>query len=273
MAKMKFKEAVKILSESKVENAKFDALEIFMRLGGFSRTDLLLENPESSDEAVLSAVRRRCEREPLQYILGEVYFYNESYRVTKDCLIPRQDTEILVDYAVKHIPEGEYFIDLCTGSGCVGISTLKNTKGTYATLIDISIPALEIAKENAMKNGVEKRAKFELHDALLPYSDKEVFALLSNPPYVTDREYEDLMPELYFEPKIALVAENNGLIFYEKITKIYKDRLKKGGFIAYEIGKDQANSLREIADSNSMDIEIIKDYSGNDRVAVLRNKG
>ena len=270
---MKFKEAVKILSEKGIESAKFDASEIFVRFGGFSRTDLLLNNPQSTDEKVLSAIRRRSEREPLQYILGEVYFYNECYDVTGDCLIPRPDTEILVEYATKNIPEGEYFIDLCTGSGCVGISTLRNTKDTCATLVDISLPALEIAKKNAKKNGVEKRAHFELRDALLPYSDKEFFAILSNPPYVTDREYKALMPEIYFEPKIALVAKNEGLIFYEKITKIYKDKLKKGGFIAYEIGKDQADSLCKIAESNCMNIEIIKDYSGNNRVAVLRHKG
>ena len=267
---MKFKEAVKILSESKVENAKFDAAEIFMRLGGYSRTDLLLDNPECSDESVLNAVKRRSEREPLQYILEEVYFYNECYRVTKDCLIPRSDTEILVDYAVKHIPAGECFIDLCTGSGCVGISTLKNTKDTSATLVDISMPALEIAKENAMKNGVEKRAKFELRDALLPYSDKEVFALLSNPPYVADSVYADLENEIFHEPKEAFVGGIDGGDFYRRLTPIYKEFIAENGFIAYEIGYDQADLLKNIAKDCSMTCEILKDLSGNDRVAVLR---
>ena len=131
---------------------------------------------------------------------------------------------------------------------------------------------MEIAKENAKKNGVYERALFECRDALTPSSEEKIFALLSNPPYVTFEEYETLLPEIYFEPKIAFVAKNNGLYFYEEITKIYKKSIKEDGFIAYEIGKDQAAALKEIAETSSMSIEIIKDYSGNDRVAVLRRK-
>ena len=269
---MRFKDAVALLRECGIDNPKFDAAEIFVRLGGFTKAQLLLSDAESYDECVLSAIKRRSKREPLQYILGEVYFYNECYSVTPDCLIPRSDTECLVEYAVKNIPSGESFIDLCTGSGCVGISTLANTQQTTATLVDLSYPAIELAQKNADKNGVFERIKFECRNALLSYSDKEVFAVLSNPPYVTYEEYESLMPEIYFEPKMAFVADNNGLIFYERITEIYRDKLKPGGFIAYEIGKDQASSLRKIAENFSMDIEIIKDLSCNDRVAVLRKK-
>ena len=269
---MKFKEAAALLAECGIESAKFDAAEIFVRIGGFKKADLLLSDCDSSDVVVLSAVERRAKREPLQYILGEVYFYNECYRVTPDCLIPRSDTEILVEYAVRHIPEGEVFIDLCTGSGCVGISTLANTKNTAAVLVDLSLPAVELARENAKKNGVIERVRLECRDALLPCECEEIFAVLSNPPYVTRKEYDNLMPEIYFEPKMAFVADNDGLLFYERITEIYKDKIKKGGFIAYEIGKDQGNALKKIAERFSMDIEIIKDYSANDRVAVLRHK-
>ena len=270
--KMKFKEAVALLIECGIEDAKFDAAEIFIRLGGFNRSELLLSNPETDDEAILSAIKRRSKREPLQYILGEVYFYNERYRVTPDCLIPRSDTECLVEYAVKNIPRGECFIDLCTGSGCVGISTLANTKNTRAVLVDLSLPAVELARENAKRNGVIDKIRFECRDVLLPYEGEEIFAVLANPPYVTHIEYASLMPEIYFEPKMAFVADNNGLLFYERITEIYVNKIKKEGFIAYEIGKDQGNALRKIAERHSMDIEIIKDYSDNDRVAVLRHR-
>lgn len=269
---MKFKEAVSLLSECGIEEAKFDAAEIFIRLGGFTRPELLLSDPDCLDGRVLTAIKRRSEREPLQYILGEVYFYNECYRVTPDCLIPRSDTECLVEYAVRNIPEGEAFIDLCTGSGCVGISTLANTKNTTAVLVDLSLPAVELARENAKKNSVIERVRLECRDALLPYKGEEIFAVLSNPPYVTSEEYESLMPEIYFEPKMAFVADNNGLLFYERITEIYRNKIKKGGFIAYEIGKDQGNALTKIAERFSMDIEIIKDYSANDRVAVLKHR-
>ena len=120
---MTYKEAVRILTDAGIDSAQYDARELFCHIGGYTVGEILLANPECGSAELASAVARRAKREPLQYIIGEVEFYRERYRVTPDCLIPRADTEILVDYAVKHLPVGASFLDLCTGSGCVAIST------------------------------------------------------------------------------------------------------------------------------------------------------
>ena len=146
---MRYKEAVKLLREAGVGSADYDARELFVHFGGFNRSEIFLSDPECAKPELTAAIERRAAREPLQYIIGEVEFYREVYRVTPDCLIPRADTEILVDYAVRSIPEGASFMDLCTGSGCVAISTLKNTKNTTAISVDIDGGALAIAEENA----------------------------------------------------------------------------------------------------------------------------
>lgn len=266
---MKLSEAVKLLCESGIENPKFDAKEIFMHFGKFTRLDLI-GDVDSTSEEIASAVRARAEHKPLQYILGEVGFFRETYKVNENCLIPRADTEILVEYAVKHLPRGAHFLDLCTGSGCVAISTLKNTENTTAVAVDISKAALSTAEENARLNGVFDRITLRAEDVLVSPLADECFAVLANPPYVSDTAYAGLMPEIYFEPKIAFVGKNNGLEFYERLTELYKNVISDNGFIAYEIGFDQADALINIAKKHGMRAEIIKDYSDNDRVCVLR---
>ncbi len=268
---MTLNDAIASLKEAGIENPEFDARELFMHFGNLKKHELVSRSVSLDDETISEAVKKRAERMPLQYIIGHVGFYRESYKVSPACLIPRQDTEILVDYAVKNIPDGEEFIDICTGSGCIAISTLKNTKSTSCSAIDISDAALAVAKENAKENGVSGRIEFLKTDALSFTPRKKIFAVLSNPPYVTDEEYEKLDTELYHEPKIALVGADRGLAFYKKITQLTKGSLKPNGFIAFEIGKDQAEALREIAKENLMEAEIIKDFSGNSRVAVLRS--
>ncbi len=266
---MKFSDAVEYLRDGGVDNPKYDAAEIFTRIGGFERSELLF-NPSAESHEVLSAIQRRKNREPLQYIIGNVGFFRESYKVTPDCLIPRSDTEILVEYAVSHIPEGECFADLCTGSGCIAISTLKNTKDTKAVAADISDAALTLARENAEENGVSDRLSLIRCDCLSESIDGEFFAVLSNPPYVTRESYNTLEPEIYFEPENAFVANDDGLEFYKKITVSYKDRIRSEGFIAFEIGFDQAEKIKKIAEENMLQCELIKDYSDNFRVAVFK---
>ena len=267
---MTLNEAINTLREAGVESPEFDARELFSHFGGFKKHELVSRNVEIADDIIKKPILERSERKPLQYIVGQVGFYRESYTVTPDCLIPREDTEMLVDFAVKNIPEQESFIDLCTGSGCVAISTLKNTRGTRGLAIDISDGALALAKKNAVSNGVEKRVEFIKSDALAFVPKEKVFAILSNPPYVTEKEYESLARELYHEPKIALVGRDNGLEFYKKITQLTKDSLKPDGFIAFEIGKDQADALKNVAKENGMTASIITDLSSNPRVAVLK---
>lgn len=269
---MKLSEAISILTSAGVESPRHDAREIFRKIGKLKDYELISADAESDLPELHSAVKRRALREPLQYILGTVDFYREIYEVTPDCLIPRQETELLVDFAVKNIPDGKRFIDLCTGSGCVAISTLCNTKDTTGVAVDLSEDALRVAERNAEKNGVFNKMTFICKDVLTEPVTESVFAVLSNPPYVTESAYAELEPEIYKEPKIAFVAGEDGLIFYRRIIALYKDKIEPDGFFAFEIGYDQGVALRELAKLHGMSADIIKDYSGNDRIAILRMK-
>ena len=269
---MKLKEAIKLLSSAGVPEAEYDARALFRYVGKVSMP--ITADCECPDDIISDAIQRRAEREPLQYIIGEVGFYRETYKVSEDCLIPRSDTEILVEFAEKNIPKGESFIDFCSGSGCVAISTLKNTDNTRAIALDISDGALNIAKENARVNGVSDRLRFIKCDVLgnLPseVTEEKFYALLSNPPYVREKDYEALEDEIYHEPRIAFVGGEDGLEFYRRLIPLTLSIVKDEGFSAFEIGFDQADDMRRIAKELGLTAQIIKDYSGNDRVAIFK---
>ena len=268
--KMTLKEAIERLRAAGVPDAEYDARAIFRHFGGFADYELVSRSISSDNSQLTDAIERRTSREPLQYIIGECDFYRESYFVSCDCLIPRQDTEILVDFAVKNLPSGARFLDLCTGSGCVALSVLNNTEKTSAFAVDISEGAIGVARKNAERLGLSHRVEFLLSDARASAIEGDFYAVLSNPPYVTDEEYESLDEEIYFEPKSAFVGGADGGDFYRDITSLYKDRIAEGGFIAYEIGAMQGELLGKIAEENRMSCEIINDLSGRARVAVLR---
>ena len=272
---MTLNEAISLLRDAGIDSAAHEAREIFSVIDGLDRITLLTMPETVASEKAEKAVLRRVAREPLQYIIGEVAFCNEVYRVSPDCLIPRPDTEILVEYAMKSIPAGKRFIDLCTGSGCIAISTLAGTRDTTAVAIDVSDGALKIAQENAKSNGVSDRLSFVRSDLLSGDHSAfygEYFAVLSNPPYIREEVYNGLEPELFHEPRIALVAENDGGIFYERLVPLGLSMICDDGFLAFEIGYDQRELLCRLANEHNASIRILKDYSGNDRVAVITKK-
>ena len=267
---MTLKDAIDLLSKAGIEDAAYDARELFCEIGGIDRSKLVFLDTVCDSETLAEAIERRMNREPLQYIIGHVDFYRERYKVTPDALIPRSDTEILVDHAVRHIPCGESFLDLCTGSGCVAVSVLKNTHSTKAVAIDISPAAAALAEHNAKKNGVKDRLNVIVADVSSFIAEEKYFAILSNPPYVEEEVYKELAPEIFFEPKLAFTADDRGLAFYRIILDRYAEHLKPNGFFAFEIGYDQANRISLLARERGMQCEIIKDLSGCDRVAVIR---
>ena len=270
---MLLKDAIERLAEAGVEYPEQDARVIFEDIGGISRHLLAFRDTECSSREVEEAVERRIAGEPLQYIIGKVAFYREEYKVAPDCLIPREDTEILVDYAVGNLPRGARFLDLCTGSGCIAVSTLKNTCETAALAVDISEGALTLARENATANGVSDRLKLLRLDLLEEGEElvgEKYAAVLSNPPYVSLDEYGQLARELYREPRIALTDEGDGSGFYKRLVPLSKDLIDDSGFIALEIGYRQGELLRALAKENRLTVEILRDLSGNERVAVLR---
>lgn len=268
---MTFHEAKETLRVAGIEEAETEARIIFSELGGIPAYKLHTENPTSTDPRVSDAVMRRTNREPLAYILGEVSFYREVYRVSPDVLIPRADTEVLVEQAIRLLPPNAHFYDFCTGSGCIAVSVLASRPDCTACAIDISEKALALACENAKRNGVSERLKFKQADLLREKIDvSNATAILSNPPYIAQCEQPTLAPELAYEPQNALFAEENGLLFYRHFLSTYQEDVKDGKFLLFEIGYTQKEALLSLAAQNRMIAEFFSDYGQNTRVACVK---
>jgi release factor glutamine methyltransferase len=235
---------------------------------------LLLGKDKAS--MIASVLKRRIRGEPLQYILGETEFMGLEFRVASHVLIPRPETEILVETALRIVHSSKFrvqsILDLGTGSGCIAISLAKYLPDTNITATDISESAIEIAKQNAIKNNV--KINF-LHSDLfnndeLRTADYEL--IVSNPPYVPTDELAGLQPEINYEPKIALDGGRDGMDFYRQIITRAPGCLKKEGFLILEIGYNQYEPVRGLfKKSGSLEItEVVKDYSGIDRVIVTK---
>ncbi len=224
-----------------------------------------------SGEALERAVKKRCEHYPLQYILGVWGFWREEYEVSEHCLVPRPDTEHLVEKAVAMLPNGARFLDLCTGSGCVAISTLASRKDTTALAVDLFESTLALAERNAKRNGVHERLELVRADVLSePFVSGPFDAILSNPPYIPDAIVPTLSCEVQHEPAAALCGGADGLDFYRAILTRWRPLLAPDGFMLFEIGYDQADALRTLALEHGLCAEIFRDFGGNDRVVLLR---
>lgn len=271
---MTYRQLCALLQEAKIENAEWDALCLMEHFCAVS-SSLLRTNPDCNYEnaALEDAIRRRLAHEPLQYILGEWEFYRQKYEVSPDCLIPRADTEILVETAIHLLPKGAHFADLCTGSGCIAVSTLAERPDTTAIALEKFPATLALAERNAKKNSVDARFCGILADVLSPSPDFEgtrFDAILSNPPYIPSADIEGLSPEVHAEPVAALDGGDDGLIFYRAILKNYKALLKEDGFFLFEIGFDQAEALTALGKEHNFEhIRVIRDFGGNDRVVYI----
>ena len=261
-----------------IENEMYEARLLFSHFGGLSSAALYGRDAEAEDARIEPYLCRRERHEPMAYILGEQGFYRETYFVTRDVLIPREDTEILVDDAVRRLPKGARFADLCTGSGCIALSVLNNTEGTTAAAVDLSEGALAVAEKNAERLGLSDRVRFARADVLskelaeVLSSDAPLDAILCNPPYIPREVYETLAPEIFFEPESAFVGAEEGMIFYRILVSSLRPILKPGGFLSFEIGYDQEARMRALAQESGYEVEILKDLSSNPRVAVLYPK-
>lgn len=208
---------------------------------------------------------------PIQYLIGYVDFYNTKIHVNENVLIPRFETELLVDKIIKYLKNKNYqnAIDICTGSGAIAIA-LKKHLNLNIDACDISDKALEVAQNNALEN--EADISFFHMDILNEIPNKKYDCIISNPPYVKDTEYTS--PETKYEPSIALYANNNGLEFYERILSIAPSILNSKGTIIFEIGATQAEAIKKIATSyfpNSK-ITIEKDYNNYDRFIFIETE-
>ncbi len=263
---------ISVLKDSGNDNPYFEAHLIFRHILKLSPTDLVLSrNKEISIkdiELIDEYVGRRVNNEPLQYILKSQEFMGLEFYVDENVLIPRQDTEILVEHILEHFAnQGISCIDFGTGSGCIAISIAKFNENALIKAVDISKNALEIAKKNAEFNGVLDRVSFEEADIFKYEAFGKHDLIVSNPPYIRSRDIFDLQKDVkYFEPSLALDGGESGLLYYERIIKIAPKLLKINGMLAFEIGYDQADDVGKMMEKDFSDIKIIKDLCGNNRV-------
>ena len=227
--------------------------------------------PNQRDEYTRN-IKRLISGEPLQYITGVQEFMKLKFLVNKSVLIPRQDTEILVEEVIniaKNI-ENPVILDLCTGSGAIAVSIAKYIPGAKVVAIDISSDALEVAKKNAKFNGVSNNIEFIQSDMFKKVHEKSFDIIVSNPPYIPTAHIKKLSKDVQNEPIIALDGGKTGLEFYEKIAKEGYQYLKTGGYICLEIGYDQRRKVKEIIDMEKVYTNTYckKDLCENDRVIV-----
>ncbi|HLD41134.1 MAG TPA: peptide chain release factor N(5)-glutamine methyltransferase [Candidatus Omnitrophota bacterium] len=234
---------------------------------------------KEQEERLAYYLSLRAKGKPLQYILGETDFFGLRFKVDTRALIPRPETEILVDAVIKQFTSHKSqvtsqvkILDVGTGSGCIAVSLAKSLPDARVTALDISCQALELARENALINGVSERINFIQSD-LFPPGEGGFDIIVSNPPYVFSQEIDKLSPEVRSEPRLALDGGNEGLDFYRRIIPLAGGFLKNGGFLALEIGFQQRQGIEEIVNQQGWlrVKEVIKDYSGIERVMVLSN--
>lgn len=257
-----------------IEEAAWEARLLAARYTGLSDARLLLMREEELTAPGLEeAVRRRESREPLQYILGEWSFMGLSFALSPDCLIPRPDTETLVEYALRHLPKNARVADLCTGSGCIGIALAHYRPDITVTAVDLFPETARMAEKNAHRLGVADRVAVIVGDVTKEiFPAGEIFdAIVSNPPYITIGEMQTLAPELAFEPRAALTDEGNGLSVIRGVLDTASRVLFPGGRLLMEFGAAQGESVTRMAQAYSFsDIHILKDAGGHDRVLAAR---
>ena len=217
-------------------------------------------------------LERRNQHEPLEYILGYAWFYGLRFSVSSDCLIPQADTEIVCEKLISYLKDGMHFADICTGSGCIALAALSQTKNTTAIGYDISDGALQMAKKNAEDFGLSDRFQIQKADVFAQDFLKDVENLdciVSNPPYIESAVIPTLSAEVQNEPHIALDGGADGLDFYRRLLDVCPAHIKKGGALFLEIGYDQKNMLEKLCQSYGFTYEFYRDFGGNDRVCAV----
>lgn len=261
--------------EKGIESPRLDAEVLLSHILGRERIYLYVHFDEPLEPAELAryrdAIKQRVQRVPVAYIIGEKEFMGLTFKVTADTLVPRPDTEILVQAAVERLRargEAPRFADIGTGSGAICLSVLHFLPKAQADTVDISPAARAIAEENAAALEVADRVTFHTGDLLAPLAGS-YDAILSNPPYIPDDDIAALAPEVRLkEPHTALAGGKDGLDFYRRLTADAPALLKDGGFLALEVGIHQAAPVAALAVPSFSRTEILKDYAGIERVVI-----
>ncbi len=261
--------AADLLTSKDIENPKLDSEFIISHVLGMNRLELNLHHEDKVSEnnfaLIQSMVSRRGKHESLQYILGETEFHGCKIKVDENVLIPRPETELLVEKIITENPSVQTILEIGTGSGAIAIALAKGLKHPKITATDISEDAVKIARINAMENNAD--IIFNLSDIFENVKGK-FDLIVSNPPYIPDDEYKKLSREIReFEPRDALLAKDDGLYFYKKILEKAKEYLTDKGKIYFEIGYNLAEKIKKIANNKGYKkIEVSKDLNGFDRM-------
>lgn len=265
------------LQQKGIQNPRRQAEDLISDALDVSRIILYLEFERPLTDPELSRLRerlaRRAKGEPLQYINGKLNFFDCDIHVTPDVLIPRQETEILVDKIAnslsKHDLNGKVLWDICCGSGCIGIALKKRFPQLKVTLSDISSAALDVARKNAEVNGVE--VNFVEGDMLVPFIGQEAHFLVCNPPYIAEHEFAKLDIEVRnHEPRLALIGGKSGLEFYERLAQDLKKVLVSNASVWFEMGSGQGSQLTQLFQGLPWrTCRVEQDWAGHDRFFFL----
>ena len=269
-----YREGAARLGEADIEESELDARLLLEFVCGTDRNTLLVHGERDVSEEeygrYCGLIERRAVHVPLQHLTGEQDFMGLTFLVNKDVLVPRQDTEVLVEEAMKHLHDGMRILDLCTGSGCILLSLLHYSNDCEGVGVDLSARALSVAGKNYEIQRTQRpdmKARF-LEGNLFEGLEDRFDMIVSNPPYIKTDVIDTLMPEVReYEPVMALDGGTDGLAFYRRIAGDAGAYLNGGGMLFFEIGCEQAADVCKIMEAAGFrEVEVVKDFAGLDRV-------
>lgn len=271
-----YEQGCRTLQAAGIEEATLDARLLLEAVCGTDRNDLLVHGEQpvmpQAEEKYLHWIRQRAEHIPLQQLTGEQDFMGLTFSVNEHVLIPRQDTEILVEEVLKELHDRMRILDMCTGSGCILLSLLHYSNDCEGLGVDLSAEALEVAGRNVLKVLTPEKAEHAhfLQSDLFEKVEGKFEIIVSNPPYIASAEVEKLMPEVRdHEPRMALDGTEDGLHFYRRIIKEAGKHLVNSGMLFFEIGYDQGQAVSELMRAGGYrEVQAVQDYAGLDRVVL-----
>lgn len=271
-----YEQGCRTLQAAGIEEAALDARLLLEAVCGTDRNDLLVHGEQQvapeAEEKYLNWIRQRAEHIPLQQLTGEQGFMGLTFNVNENVLIPRQDTEILVEEVLKELHDGMRVLDMCTGSGCILLSLLHYSNDCEGLGVDLSAEALEVAGRNVLKVLTPEKAEHAhfLQSDLFEKVEGKFEIIVSNPPYIASAEVEKLMPEVRdHEPRMALDGTEDGLYFYRRIIEEAGKHLVSSGMLFFEIGYDQGQAVSELMRTEGYcEVQVVQDYAGLDRVVL-----
>lgn len=271
-----YEKGSRILNEAGIEESTLDARLLLEAVCGTNRNDLLVHGEQpvepEAEEKYFGWIGKRAGRIPLQQLTGEQDFMGLTFTVNENVLIPRQDTEILVEEVLKELHDGMRILDMCTGSGCILLSLLHYSNDCEGLGVDLSAEALEVAGRNVLKVLTPEKAEHAhfLQSDLFEKVEGKFEIIVSNPPYIASAEVDRLMPEVRdHEPRMALDGTEDGLHFYRRIIEEAGKHLVSSGMLFFEIGYDQGQAVSELMRTEGYcEVQVVQDYAGLDRVVL-----